>query len=181
VGRVKLTVSTLVVFGALSAAAIAASSDGHFTVKDGERGSYSVPASGCITSVYKGALTISLEHNSSENPLVQIKMYKEKALDNVNLAQTKDASVEFSEQVNTTTGNPFTYYWLAGWVQPSIPSEQYKSYGSGKITVSSNGKVGTITSSQAPELGPGGSLHLRKEKPVRLTAKWHCTAPTNRP
>ena len=176
-GRAKLTVGALIAFGAISAAALAASGAGHFKVRGGERGSYSVPSSQCFTSEYKGALTISLDHNSSENPLVQIKMYKAKALRNVNLARTKAASVEVSEQVNTSTGNPITYYWLAGWV-PSTESGNYKSYGSGKLTVSSNGKVGTITSTQAPELGAGGALHLPKERPVLLTAQWHCTAAT---
>jgi hypothetical protein len=160
------------------AAALAASSAGHFKVKGGERGSYSVPANQCFTSEYKGALTISFDHDSSENPLVQIRVYKAEALHNVNLAKTKAVSVEFSEQVNTSTNNPVTYYWLAGWIQPSTPSGHYKAFGSGKITASSNGKVGTVTSTQAPELGPGGALHLPKEKPVLLTAKWHCTAAT---
>jgi hypothetical protein len=180
VGRAHLTAitSAVVILGIVSAAALAASSAGHFKVKGGERGSYSVPANQCFTSEYKGALTISFDHDSSENPLVQIRVYKAEALHNVNLAKTKAVSVEFSEQVNTSTNNPVTYYWLAGWIQPSTPSGHYKAFGSGKITASSNGKVGTVTSTQAPELGPGGALHLPKEKPVLLTAKWHCTAAT---
>jgi hypothetical protein len=183
VGRVRLTgiTSAAVILAIASAAALAASSAGHFKVKGGERGSYSVPSSQCTTSEYKGALTISLDHNSSENPLVQVRVYKAQALRNVSLARTKAVSVEFSEQVNTSADNPVTYYWLAGWIQPSTPSGSYKDYGSGKLTVSSNGKVGTIASDQAPESGPGGALHLPKEKPVLLTAKWHCTAATSHP
>jgi hypothetical protein len=178
-GRVRLTgiTSAVVICAVASAAALAASSAGHFKVKGAERGSYSVPSSQCTTSEYKGALTISFDHNSLENPLVQIRMNKAKALHNVNLARTKAVSVEFSEQVDTSNDNSVTYYWLAGWV-PSTDSGNYKSYGSGTLTVSSNGKVGTVTSTQAPELGPGGPLHLPKEKPVLLTAQWHCTAAT---